>query len=95
MKRFNFKSWLNVKRTSDAHGTSYTIDADNAMTPGGIKRPGCPLVEVWWSRDGKKADETIIIRQEWAGRDTAEVVEVTQGQAYDLMKALADAMERK
>jgi hypothetical protein len=52
-------------------------------------------VEVWWSRDGAKADETIIIRQEWPGRDTAEVLEVTQGQAYDLMKALADAMERK
>jgi hypothetical protein len=79
-----------VKRTSDKHGTSYIIDAD------GLKvTPGCPLVEVWWSRDGAKADETIIIRQEWAGRDTAEVLEVTQGQAYDLMKALADAMERK
>jgi hypothetical protein len=85
-----------VKRTSDKHGTSYIIDADGLkVTPGGQTRPGCPLVEVWWSRDGAKADETIIIRQEWAGRDTAEVLEVTQGQAYDLMKALADAMERK
>jgi hypothetical protein len=83
------------KREDDKQGSHFIIDADNAMTPGGIKRPGCPLVEVWWSRDGKRADETIIIRQEWAGRDTAEVLEVTQGQAYDLMKALADAMERK
>jgi hypothetical protein len=85
-----------VKRTTDQYGTSYIIDADPAVqTPGGQWRPGCPLVEVWWSRDKANADETIIIRQHVAGREKADVVEVTQGQAYDLMKALADAMERK
>lgn len=85
-----------MKRTTDKLGTHYVIDADGTkVTPGGQKRPGCPLVELWWSRDGKAADETIIIRQEWPGRDTAEVIEITQGQLYDLLKAGADAMERK
>lgn len=85
-----------MKRSTDAYGISYTIDADGTkVTPGGASRPGCPSVEVWWSRDGAKADETMIIRQEWPGRDTAEVLEVTQGQAYELMKALAYAMESR
>jgi hypothetical protein len=83
---------LRIER--DAHGTSYFIDEAPAVkTPGGQFRPGCPLVEVWWSRNGKKADETIIIRQHYKDRSTADVLEVTQGQAYDLMGALAKAME--
>lgn len=64
-------------------------------TPGGQVRPGCPAVEVWWSRDGKKADETLIIRQEYEDRAHAEVMELTFGQAYDLIDALNRAVESK
>jgi len=81
--------------TRDGYGTSYTISADPAVkTPGAKWRPGCPAVEVWWSRDGAKADETVIIRQEYEDRSTADVLELTQGQVYDLIDALNKAIER-
>lgn len=56
-------------------------------------RPGCPAVDVWWSRDGKKSDETLIIRQEYPDRATADVLELTFGQVYDLIDALNRAVE--
>lgn len=62
-------------------------------TPGGQVRPGCPAVDVWWSRDGVKANETIIIRQEYPDRGTADVLELTFGQLYDLIDALNKAVE--
>lgn len=79
---------------TDKHGTTYTIpEAPTVATPGTKWRPGCPSLEVWWSRDGNKADETVIIRQEYPDRATADVIELTQGQAYDLIDALNRAME--
>jgi hypothetical protein len=78
----------------DPHGTSYHIrSAETVRTPGGRVRPGCPALEVWWSRDGKKADETVIIRQEYAERSTADVLELTLSQVYDLIDALNRAVE--
>jgi hypothetical protein len=78
----------------DAYGVTYTIPAEPAVrTPGGQWRPGCPSVDLWWSRDGNKADETVIIRQEYGDRSTADVLELTQGQVYDLIDALNRAME--
>lgn len=56
-------------------------------------RPGCPAVDVWWTRNGNNADETVIIRQEYPDRSTADVLELTQGQVYDLIDALNRAME--
>ena len=80
--------------SKDAHGTTYIIpEAEAVKTPGGQVRPGCPAVEVWWSRNGKKADETVIIRQEYPDRSTADVLELTLGQAYDLIDALNRAVE--
>jgi hypothetical protein len=50
-------------------------------------------VEVWWSRDKAKADETVIIRQEYPDRGTADVLELTLGQLYDLIDACNKAVE--
>ena len=58
-------------------------------------RPGCPAVELWWSRNGAKADETLIIRQEYPNREHAEVMEITFGQVYDLIDGLNRAVESK
>jgi hypothetical protein len=81
-------------KSTDAHGTTYSIDAaPSVKTPGAQFRPGCPAVEVWWSRDGKKADETLIIRQEYEDRNTADVLELSFGQVYDLIDALNRAVE--
>lgn len=78
----------------DAHGTTYTVPEVPAVKTPGVKwRPGCPAVEVWWSRDGKKADETIIIRQQYPDRSTADVLELSFGQLYDLIDALNKAVE--
>ena len=80
--------------SKDAYGTTYIIpEAKAVRTPGGHVRPGCPAVEVWWSRDGRKADETVIIRQHYENRSTADVLELTFGQAYDLIDALNRAVE--
>jgi hypothetical protein len=82
------------QKSTDAHGTTYHVPAAEAVkTPGAQFRPGCPSVEVWWSRDGRKSDETIIIRQEYADRNTADVLELTFGQVYDLIDALNRAVE--
>lgn len=84
---------INVSR--DGYGTTITIPEEPTVkTLGGQYRPGCPAVELWWSRDGKKADETIIIRQEYADRGTADVLELTQGQLYGLIEACNILMER-
>jgi hypothetical protein len=83
-----------ARSETDNYGTSFYIEGAPAVkTPGGHVRPGCPLVEVWWSRNGDKADETIIIKQEYANRSTADVVELTLGQVYDLIDALNRAVE--
>jgi hypothetical protein len=50
---------------------------------------------VWWSRNGANADETLIIRQEYSDRSTADVLELTFGQAYDLIDALNKAVDAK
>lgn len=83
-------------KSTDAYGTTFTIQAaPSVRTPGAQWRPGCPAVEAWWSRNGAKADETLIIRQEYPDRSTADVLELTFGQAYDLIDALNKAMESK
>jgi hypothetical protein len=83
-----------VQIERDAHGTTFIIDeAPVVKTPGAQYRPGCPSIEMWWSRDGAKADETIIIRQQYPDRSTADVLELTQGQLYELLEAGAKLLE--
>jgi hypothetical protein len=82
--------------STDAHGTTYTIAGEEIVkTPGGQFRPGCPEIDVWWSRNGLKADETLIIRQQYDNRSTADVLELTFGQVYDLIDGLNRAVESK
>lgn len=82
--------------SSDSYGTTFNIEAAATVkTPDGHFRPGCPAVDVWWSRDGKAADETLIIRQEYPDRSTADVLELTFGQVYDLIDALNRAVENQ
>lgn len=83
------------KISRDAHGTTYHIpSAETVKTPGGQQRLGLPSIEAWWSRSfSDKAEETLIIRQEYEDRSTADVLELTLGQTYDLIEALNRAVE--
>lgn len=83
--------------SKDAYGTTFVIAEAGASKPikGGFLR-GCPSIDVWWSRDSNKKstnEETLIIRQEYADRDTADVLELTFAQVYDLIDALNKAVE--
>ena len=78
----------------DANGTSYTISASAPVkSPGGTPLPGMAELNVWWARRFKeRADETLIIKQENQS-DRADVLELSFGQAYDLIDALNKAVE--
>lgn len=78
----------------DSHGTSYLVLATPPVqTPSGQRLPGCPALDIWWSHGFKKAEETLVIRQEYEDRSTADVLELTFGQVYDLIDALNRAVE--
>jgi hypothetical protein len=82
--------------SKDNHGTTYNIGAaEPVRTPGSKYLLGCPPIDVWWSRsfDRNHAEETLVIRQEYADRSTADVLELTLGQVYDLIDALNRAVE--
>lgn len=81
--------------TKDQHGTSYLVPAaETVKTPGARQLAGCPAVDVWWSRSfERKSEETLVIRQEYEDRSTADVLELTFGQVYDLIDALNKAVE--
>jgi hypothetical protein len=82
------------KSQRDGHGTSYFVPAAvTQQTPGKRTLRGFPEVQVWWSRLSNKDDETLIIRQEYEDRKTADVIEITLGQLYDLIDALNKAVE--
>jgi hypothetical protein len=56
--------------------------------------PGVAELQIWWARKFKdRRDETILIRQE-SRPDGADVIELTLGQAYDLIHALCHAVMR-
>jgi hypothetical protein len=79
----------------DTHGTLYRIpEAVHVKTPGKQMLPGCASVDVWWDRDigPKRNDETLLIRQDNAGKP--DVIELTLGQVYDLIHALGWAVMR-
>ena len=80
----------------DADGTTFHVPAAPATRdPGGRMLPGLPGVEVWWSHnmDKRSRTETLVIKQEWPNRSTADVVEITLGQLYDLIDAANKAVE--
>lgn len=81
--------------SEDAHGTTYTIaEAPSTKDTKGRTLKGYPGLDLWWSRDFKaKSEETLVIRQEYEDRSTADVLELTLGQAYDLIDALIKAVE--
>jgi hypothetical protein len=79
----------------DSHGTTFHVPAAEIVkTPGAKTRSGFPGIDVWWSRSfSAKAEETLIIRQQYEDRSTADVLELTLGQTYDLIEALSRAVE--
>lgn len=80
----------------DAQGTTLTVPAaETVKTPGARTRPGLPEIGVWWNKSFSRghAEETLIIRQEYVDRSTADVLELTFGQVYDLIDALNKAVE--
>jgi hypothetical protein len=89
------RSWVACSSFKDSHGTTFTIvAAETVKTPGSRFLPGCPDIDVWWSRSfERRAEETLIIRQEYADRSTADVLELTLPQVYDLIDALNKAVE--
>lgn len=90
------KNSVPCSSSTDAHGTTFSIPAaPNVVSPAGRMLRGFPGLDVWWSRDLKlKAEETLVIRQEYPERSTADVLELTVGQAYDLIDALNKAVEK-
>lgn len=81
--------------SKDQHGTTYSVpSAEIVKTPGSRRLAGYPAVDIWWSRSFKeKSEETLVIRQEYEDRSTADVLELTFGQVYDLIDALNKAVE--
>ena len=79
----------------DAHGTTFIVPAAEIVkTPGSKTRSGYPEVQVWWSRSfAGKAEETLLLHQHYKDRPTADVIELTLGQTYDLIQALNQAVE--
>jgi hypothetical protein len=89
------RSSMACSSSKDSHGTSYTIPASETVkTPGGKHLKGLPATDVWWSRNfSHNQEETLVIRQEYEDRNTADVLELTLGQVYDLIDALNRAVE--
>jgi hypothetical protein len=81
--------------SKDSQGTSYLVPAaETVKNPRGRTLKGLPAIEVWWSRNfSHNQEETLVIRQEYEDRSTADVIEVTLGQLYDLIDALNKAVE--
>lgn len=80
--------------TRDDDGVTYTVPAAAVVVdPKRQVRRGLPQVQVWWSRPLTSPDETLIIRQEYDDRQTADVIELTFGQVYDLIEVLNQAVE--
>lgn len=84
-----------VRAIKDTYGTSYAIPkAKDGVTPGGKSFQGTPEISVWWDRDHtRKADETLILRQENSA-DRSDVITLTLAQAYDLLHAVGLAVMR-
>ena len=83
------------RASKDEHGTTFFVPADNTggKTPGGHSVPGCAELQVWWARKFKdRRDETLLNRQQ-TRNDQADVIELTLGQAYDLIHALCHAVK--
>lgn len=81
------------RQSKDKDGTTYHIAAaTTGKTPGGHQFPGTAAVDVWWSRrlNAHKSDETLFIRQ--SDGEHADIIELTQGQVYDLIHALGWAI---
>lgn len=84
-----------AKVIRDENGTLHRVPrAPPYTTPRGLKLDGTPSVDVWWDREPMhKADEQLIIRQENGG-DRADVIVISQGQAHDLLQAVAMALNK-
>ena len=84
------------RASRDANGTTFFVPEDKTgKTPGGHRTLGSAELQVWWGRRFKdRRDETLLIRQE-NNTQRADVIELTLGQVYDLIHALANAVVRQ
>jgi hypothetical protein len=88
-----------IKVERDEHGALYRVAA---FTPDqasldvrkavGRRLEASPHIDVWWDRGVRKDDEVLVIRQENGG-NRADVIAMTQGQAMDLLHAVALAIK--
>ncbi len=83
------------KVTRDTHGTLWHVPQQKQVqTPGSKQFLGCGALDIWWDRDIlNRADENIIIRQDNGTEEDADVIQITLGQAYDLLHALGWAIK--
>lgn len=84
---------MGCTKHSDKHGTLYRVGAfiPDPTLVRSKKLIARPCVDVWWDRDHKdKSDEDLIIRQD--NGEKADVIILTQGQAMDLLRAVAAAL---
>jgi hypothetical protein len=94
MARPNFKpAGTLCKVERDRYGTTYHVPADaDVKTPGGILLPGNPGITVFWERQfKKKANETLMVRQE--NGKHVDLIQATLPQLYALIEALNAAVE--
>jgi len=52
-----------------------------------VRDPAQPQVEVW------AEDTMIVLRQDGLGRDFADIIELSHGQAYDLLSVISKALD--
>ncbi len=84
-----------VKVWRDEHGALYRVPAFTPSKDASLdvrkdpkrKLEPKPQVDCWWDRGVRKDDEQLVLRQE-NSTDRADVIIITQGQAYDLIHAL-------
>ena len=104
--KFPRPSRTRIQPRLDQNGFHWIVPEETSLNPKDYSQQ----VNVWWSREGRKRvltsaptkklgwktdqSETLIIRQENGINIGADVIIITLGQAYDLIDALTQAVEK-
>jgi hypothetical protein len=84
-----------VKVHRDEHGALYRVQPftpdqhslDVRKDPS-RKLQATPGVDVWWDRDFPRKDNELVVLRQENDPKRADVIQITQGQVYDLIHAL-------